>query len=59
MTALLDERGVKYTTWHGWELLEEYEKALGAQVGRERIKVVQRETMAAISRGEEHVGKLY
>ncbi|VEI12886.1 FAD-dependent oxidoreductase [Trueperella bialowiezensis] len=56
---VLEERGVRYTTWHGWELLEEYEKALGAEQGRERIKVVERETMTAISRGEEHDGKLY
>lgn len=59
ITALLDERGVKYTSWHGWELLEAYEIALGEKVDRPRIKVVQRETMAAISRGEDHDGKLY
>ena len=56
---LLDKRGVRYTTWHGWELLEAYEKALGAAEGRERIKVVERETMTAISRDEPHDGKLY
>lgn len=57
--ALLDERSVRYTTWGGWELLEEFEKALGVDEGRERIKVVERETMTAVSRGEEHDGKLY
>ena len=57
--ALLDERSVRYTTWQGWELLEEFEKALGAKEGRARIKVVERETMTAVSRGEEHDGKLY
>lgn len=57
--ALLDERSVRYTTWNGWELLEDFEKALGADEGRERIKVVERETMTAVSRGEEHDGKLY
>ncbi len=56
---LLDKRGVRYTSWHGWDLLETFEKALGAQEGRERIKVVERETMTAISRGEKHNGKLY
>lgn len=59
MLAMLDERGVKYTTWQGWEVLEEFEKALGAEQGRERIKVVERDTMTAISRGEDHDGKLY
>lgn len=57
--AVLDERGVRYTTWRGWQLLEEFEMALGAAEGRARIKVVERETMTAISRGEEHDGKLY
>ncbi|MBR6460156.1 MAG: FAD-dependent oxidoreductase [Actinomycetaceae bacterium] len=57
--ALLDSRSVRYTTWNGWELLEDFEKALGADEGRERIKVVERETMTAVSRGEEHDGKLY
>lgn len=59
MIELLDSRGIRYTTWHGWELLEDYEKALGEPHGRERIKVVERDTMTAISRGEEHDGKLY
>lgn len=57
--ALLDERGVRYTDWQGWNRLEDFEKELGAQSGRERIKVVERETMTAVSRGEEHDGKLY
>ncbi|MFC5370576.1 FAD-dependent oxidoreductase [Arcanobacterium bovis] len=56
---VLESRGVRYTTWQGWELLEAYEKSLGEAVGRERIKVVERETMTAISRGEPHDGKLY
>ncbi|MDP9801363.1 ferredoxin--NADP+ reductase [Arcanobacterium wilhelmae] len=56
---VLDERGVRYTSWAGWGLLEEFEKSLGEPVGRERIKVVERETMTAVSRGEEHDGKLY
>ena len=59
MIELLESRGVKYTTWQGWEILEEFEKALGAEQGRERVKVVERDTMTAISRGEEHDGKLY
>ena len=59
VVALLNERGVRYTTWHGWELLEAFEKELGQAEGRKRIKVVERETMTAVSRGEEHGGKLY
>lgn len=57
--ALLEERGIRYTTWQGWELLEAYEKKLGEAENRARIKVVERDTMTAISRGEEHSGKLY
>ena len=59
MQKLLEARDIRYTTWHGWELLEDFEKSLGSAVGRERIKVVERDTMAAISRGESHAGKLY
>ena len=60
MVALLDERGVPFTTWQGWELLDAYEVALGADFGeladgrgvRDRIKVVSREAMTRISRDE-------
>lgn len=58
MRTLLAERSIRYTTWHGWELLEAYEQSLGQAQGREKIKVVERETMTAISRGEAHDGKL-
>ena len=58
MIALLEERGVEYTTWEGWELLDAYEKELGAAYGplpegrgvRERVKVVSRRAMTDISR---------
>lgn len=55
----LDENKIRYTTWHGWEILDAYEQELGEQRGRERYKVVERETMTAVSRGEEHIGKLW
>lgn len=51
--AILDQlaqAGVPYTTWHGWEVLDAHERALGEAVGRERIKVVPREEMTDISR---------
>ena len=61
MIELLEQRGVPFSTWHGWELLDEYEKQLGADFGeveggrgaRERVKVVSRKAMSAISRGED------
>lgn len=62
MLAALEAAGVRYTTWQGWELLDAYEQSLGAQFTegpRERVKVVHRDTMTAISRGEEHDGTLY
>ena len=49
---LLDQRGVEYTTWDGWQRLDAHEKALGEAQGRERIKVVPREEMVNISRSE-------
>ncbi|WP_284763549.1 FAD-dependent oxidoreductase [Arthrobacter sp. efr-133-R2A-63] len=57
---LLEERGIEYTTWEGWNKLDAHEVALGAAwtaenpdagVVRERIKVVPREDMIEISRG--------
>ncbi|WP_284975432.1 FAD-dependent oxidoreductase [Arthrobacter sp. efr-133-TYG-104] len=58
---LLDDRGIEYTTWEGWNRLDAHETALGASwsasdenpdgVVRERIKVVPREDMIRISRG--------
>lgn len=52
VTAMLDGRGIRYTNIEGWHRLDERERALGAAEGRERIKVVPREEMVEISRGE-------
>jgi ferredoxin--NADP+ reductase len=46
---LLTSRGVRYTTVEGWHLLDQHELALGAPVGRTRIKVVPRDEMLAAS----------
>lgn len=58
VVAELEAAGVRYTSWQGWELLDAYERSLGEQEGRERLKVVERETMVAVSRTEHHVGTL-
>ncbi|WP_100811976.1 MULTISPECIES: FAD-dependent oxidoreductase [unclassified Microbacterium] len=50
--ALLAERGVRWTDLEGWHRLDEHEVALGAPHERARIKVVPRDEMVAISRGE-------
>jgi len=50
--ALLAERGVAWTDLEGWHRLDEHEVALGAPQGRARIKVVDREEMVRVSRGE-------
>jgi ferredoxin--NADP+ reductase len=60
VTALLESRGVAYTTWDGWLRLDEHERRLGAEYGlvrhgdseepRERIKVVDRDVMIQVSR---------
>jgi ferredoxin--NADP+ reductase len=60
VVALLEERGVEYTTWDGWHLLDAYERSLGEAYGpvgdkaRERVKVVEREVMIEVSRRLEH-----
>ena len=50
VTSYLDERGVSYTTWQGWEQLDAHEVALGEAEGRSRVKVVPREQMVKIAR---------
>ena len=64
LIALLESRGIPFTTWGGWELLDAYERELGESCDevvvtggeskpRERVKVVSREAMTAISRSTE------
>ena len=50
--ALLAERGVAWTDLDGWHRLDQHEIALGAPHGRARIKVVPRDEMVTVSRGE-------
>lgn len=52
MPALLRSRNVPYTTIEGWRRLDEHELGLGEAEGRTRIKIVPREHMTRISRGE-------
>ncbi|KFF59355.1 pyridine nucleotide-disulfide oxidoreductase [Cryobacterium sp. MLB-32] len=52
IVALLDERGVKYTNLDGWHNLDQHELALGEAAGRTRVKVVPRDEMVRVSRGE-------
>ena len=51
--AVLDTltgKGVDVLTWTHWEVLDAYERSLGAPHGRERVKVVSREEMLQRSR---------
>jgi ferredoxin--NADP+ reductase len=63
VVAFLQERDIRYTTWDGWYRLDEHEKSLGAAFGqvsgkdgqpvdRLRVKVVDKDAMTSISRGE-------
>ena len=54
VSALLESRGVAFTDLGGWHRLDEKELSRGAERGRERVKVVDREEMMAASRGESH-----
>ena len=46
----LTERQVRFTTFTGWQQLDQHEIDLGAAEGRDRIKVVDRHTMVSVSR---------
>ncbi len=50
--ALLAERGVAWTDIAGWIRLDEHEMGLGEPEGRARIKVVPRDEMIRVARGE-------
>ncbi|MFY0407049.1 FAD-dependent oxidoreductase [Solicola sp. PLA-1-18] len=50
-TDHLDEIGVAYTTWEGWQALDAHEVSLGETAGRGRVKVVDRDDLVRISRG--------
>ena len=52
VVALLAERQVAWTDLDGWHRLDEHEIALGAPHERARIKVVDRDEMVRVSRGE-------
>jgi ferredoxin--NADP+ reductase len=45
----LHNRGLKITTWAGWQLLDAHEISLGQPHGRGRIKVVPRDDMIGFS----------
>ncbi len=50
--ALMNSRSIRYTDLSGWHNLDQYELGLGEPEGRTRIKVVPRDEMVAVSRGE-------
>ena len=52
VTDLLAARGVAWTDLDGWHRLDQHEIALGEPEGRARIKVVARDEMVKVSRGE-------
>lgn len=52
LPQLLDDRGVPYTTWEGWQRLDAHEQQLGNERERERMKVVPRTEMVRIAREE-------
>lgn len=52
IVELLASRGVAWTDIQGWHRLDQHEIALGAPHERARVKVVDRDEMVTVSRGE-------
>ncbi|GAA1058372.1 pyridine nucleotide-disulfide oxidoreductase [Agromyces luteolus] len=52
VVEMLEARGIRWTDLDGWHRLDEHELALGSAEERTRIKVVPRDEMVTISRGE-------
>ncbi|MFD7652495.1 FAD-dependent oxidoreductase [Actinosynnema sp. NPDC059797] len=51
VVRFLEQRAVPFTTNEGWLRLDAHEVALGAERGRQRVKVVGRDEMTGICRG--------
>jgi len=51
IVAYLNDKGINYLNWDDFERLDAHEMAAGAAQGRERVKVVPRDEMIAISKG--------
>jgi ferredoxin--NADP+ reductase len=49
---MLESRGIEWTDLDGWHRLDEHEQAIGSAEGRTRVKVVPRDEMVSISRGQ-------
>ncbi|MDP9795653.1 ferredoxin--NADP+ reductase [Catenuloplanes nepalensis] len=49
VVAYLSRKGVRHTSWAGWQLLDAHEISLGEPHGRKRIKVVPRDEMITLS----------
>jgi ferredoxin--NADP+ reductase len=47
ITTMLAQRGVGVVTWAGWEAIDAAEQALGAAVGRKRIKIAELQALLA------------
>ena len=52
LKRMLESRGIRWTDLDGWHRLDEHEQALGSAEERARVKVVPRDEMVSISRGE-------
>ena len=57
IVALLEERGVDFLDFAGWKNLDAYERAEGAKVGREHIKVTDPDLMRKVSRSNVSSGE--
>ncbi|MFN2495818.1 MAG: FAD-dependent oxidoreductase [Pseudonocardiaceae bacterium] len=51
LIAMLAQRGVGVVTWAGWEAIDAAEQALGAAVGRKRIKIADRQALLMAAAG--------
>ncbi|TCD54362.1 glutamate synthase [Alloscardovia theropitheci] len=52
IVQLLEERGVKPLDYAAWQKVDAYERAMGARVEREHIKVIDENQLRSIARGE-------
>lgn len=50
--AMLRDRGVRVVDWHGWRAIAEAEAELGRTQGRERTKIVDRDSLLQIAAGD-------
>ncbi|WP_111510804.1 FAD-dependent oxidoreductase [Mycobacterium kyogaense] len=57
MPQVLEQRGVQVVDWKGWRAIDAAERAGGADIGRPRVKLVDRRRMLSVAQASQASGR--